>query len=384
MKSARLALLQIKTAFTRQRLLFCIYFLGLVLCMVVLIYYSGSGNRAKEFEVDNSFLTTYEVGISSTYYDEHHPQKHLDGEALAQMEENIPIPARDYLYKCTTNLDELKGVELSDAFLAQKNYPDSFVISAYRHNTMRSHAWVGRTEFTEEELLGAQVAVGPSELFSQIDPASPAKITLRGVPFTVIGAFPLYLDQWFFVPYQTLAEHFPITSVEIYLQRAPTQAENEEMKEFLTGLFPGEVIQSPDNNFNIRDTINRGSFVLSFALFLIAFFSMLFLMKYMLDQARQELVIYAVVGASKTRIFIILLLHNAVMVLLSGLTAIGIFLALKKPLFDTFSPVPEYQYTVGDFCGILLLAFVLSLLVSAPFLYRFARKTPTQLKNGAA
>ena len=93
------------------------------------------------------------------------------------------------------------------------------------------------------------------------------------------------------------------------------------------------------------------------------------------------MIVYSVVGASKKRALLILLLQNFFIVLGSGLLAFGLFFALKQPFFDSFAPAPDYRYTGSDLAALLFLELILSLLVALPFLLYFIRKTPTQLKS---
>lgn len=386
MKSVRLALQQIRTMFSRQKLFFILFFTGVTICSLVLTYYWGSGNLANSFE-NTSFLTNYQIKFPNPT---ERAQDALDKNAVSKLEQAVfPVPVKEYLYQSYFTEEQFSGVELSDTFL-QKNDPifgeGNFYVYSYRNNMVKAHAWVGRGEFTEEELsLGARVAVGPSELFPELDADHLPTVTLRGIPFEIIGAFPLYDSQWFLIPYQTLIqEDFPICSIEITLERVPTRAEDAEIAAILKEIFPDRAeIITPSTFFDLQEDAARQSLTISVVLYLIALLTMMFLMKYMLDCSRHEMVIYLVAGASKKRALLLLLLQNGVLVLSSSLVAFGLFFALKQPFFDSFSIAPDYRYTVSDLTALLLLELILSLLVALPFLLHFIRKTPVQLKSTA-
>lgn len=381
MKNIRLALQQIGAMFSRQKFLFILFSLGVTLCSLVLTYYWGSGNYGRTY-TDITPFVTYEVNDSQPTMN---PQDALDREAVSKLEQTVfPIPVKEYLYQSYMEPEAIPGVDLAP--LLQNSFTRDLIcyIYSYRNNTVENHAWVGRGEFSEEELsTGARVAIGPSELFTKLDPDNPTIVTLRDIPFEIIGALPIYNFLWFCIPYQTMVqEDFPITSIHLTFERVPTREEDAEITAILYELFPeGTTIETPLTDLDMRDGDTRYSMIISIVLYLIAFFTMMFLMKYLLDCSRHEMVVFSVVGASKKRALLLLLLQNSLLVLFSGLVAFALFFALKRPFFDIFAPAPDYQYTGTDLITVLLLELVLSFVIALPFLLQFIRKTPAQLNR---
>ena len=390
MKSIRLALQQISAMFSRQKFLFILFSIGVTLCSLVLTYYWGSGNFAHSMETPeyNTEVSTYEIGFSNPTMQ---PQDVLDKEAIAKLEQaDFPIPVQEFIYMSYINPDTISGVEITDTFWDWYSGPsdDPWVyVYSYRNNTDKKQASAGRVDFTEEELsAGARVVVVPEDLFPAFDQGSPPTITLRGIPFEVIGTKPVTQScQCFGIPYQAMVqEDFPISCIRFTLSRTPTFGENDEITAILEELFPENVsIDTPLFFISMLGDSTIHSMSISVALYFVAFLTMMFLMKYLLDQSRHEMVVYSVVGASKKRALLVLLLQNSLLVLFSGLVAFALFFALKQPLFALFAPSPDYRYTAVDLISILLLELVLSFLIALPFLLHFIRKTPVQLKNTA-
>ena len=375
MNTVKLALSQLKTQFTRQKLLFVLYFAGVVLCCTIFTFYYGSGNYSHTY-FDQDKFRTYHIGVEKPAFDQ------LDVTPFETLEEQLPVPVEDFFYQSYAKWDQLEGVTPSNEFL-QSYGMDVFFVCSYRKNATPFHAWLGRSAFTQEELeKGSRVVFAPSELIAALDPNQDTMVTIRGIPFQVIGAWPHFGDDLFFIPYRTMMqEDLPVTAVDFKLERIPTREEHEKIKARLEQLFPGATIETPDIYFNMQNSAKRQNAVTSVGVFLVSFFSFVFLMKYMLDRSRQEMVVYIIVGASKKRLFLLLLLQNCITVLSAGVVAVGAFWALKKPLFDKLAIAPDYQYTPADYAYVLLASVLLSMLVAIPFILHVIRKTPTQLKN---
>lgn len=150
MKTIKLALFRLFRYFKENRLIFVLYLLGSVTCVITFVYFYGNMMPSKHADARNSLLfRRYEVQLSEPLQLGTNDFAFLKGDPVEDINLETPL------------LKELPGK--SDNILVERGDGDYFIIQSYLYENTKIYTERGRTEFREEERNnGANVVMVPS------------------------------------------------------------------------------------------------------------------------------------------------------------------------------------------------------------------------------
>ena len=356
MKSIRLAFSRLRRYFEQDKLVFVLYLLGSVVCSLTFLFMYGNLASVKYIQASDSAVhRTYQFSAAEGV-----PLNAASFDDFSALEK---YPVQDILLKSTVSI-------------GSSNRGAS--ISTYLKNSTHLQAMQGRTEFTEDELRdGKPVIIVPVE-FNEGELGE--SIQVNGVEYEIIG-FSTGLD--FYIPPSCYREQdYPTLMASIVLSQRLSLAENNRLIEDLYERFscpfvenPGEIYQHELDNLPVE-------LLMMSAIYFLVFLAFTFLMKYMLDRNRYESIVYSIVGASKRKVFKIMLLEAFILSSVTSFLGILLHLSLYEPLFSKLNPTEGLTYQPEDYILVFLFSVLLSCLTLLPFLMHYSKDTLVQSKQG--
>lgn len=211
------------------------------------------------------------------------------------------------------------------------------------------------------------------------------EIKIDGVSFEVVGAAVCGVGDGYFIPYDTYLEMGygqRITKLRLYsVERQDIH--NDRVVALINEMFPKNTgIHSVANQLyhTERDASVDWIRLIVFNAFLSAV-AYAFLLYYILDTLHTENAISLLLGASKVRITVSILVEAVL--LSASANGIGLLLhrLLYRSVFTGLNITPELQYTLGDYAFIYLLMLSLSLLTALPLILRGWKLSPMEARQ---
>ena len=106
-----------------------------------------------------------------------------------------------------------------------------------------------------------------------------------------------------------------------------------------------------------------------------------FLLRYMLSTLRKENVVCLILGSSKLRTAILIFRDALALCVIANVMGLLVHWLLYQPVFRLLNIEESLRYTVNDYCLILLLMVVLSLIVAVPVVLTEIVSTPAAAKR---
>ena len=271
------------------------FLLGGIVCSTSFIYFYGNQLSTKKSEVstDSSYYTyTLKFDEPASYYE-------IKNSSLLNSEIIEDVMAVHYLL-----LDDLPKE------FNKNNYIDYYLrVCTQINNKHKLFSKMGRSEFYDEEIKnGKNVIILPNcdDIFSL---AQGDTVTLSGREYEVIGVN-TFIDN-FYIPSNTFDKcGYSIDEITIYTTERMSRTENSQFIANLHAEFPqSDLIESPSESYKAADSYFIGDFFLIMCEFIISALSFMFLIKFLIDKSNLENIIYLIVGATKRKLFLILILH---------------------------------------------------------------------------
>lgn len=388
MKSIYLALLRIEHYFSRNKFIFILYFLGLILCSVVCCFFIGNGNVGHNRELAFS-ARSYKISPTSSIESEQaikameEVKKSIDYEAIMFSfdiktddihfeDKNINLLGHDYGDGSSTKISVASFVNDSHIYLLEES--QSF----------------GRTNFSKQEKEGKNVIVFHNNYMNDsgiknFEKAVSDKLTIGNNNFVVIGTTLKDLADAY-IPYNTYKKlEFPVDEITMTMPVLPTSEENKKIvTEIVRGFSDMDIdVSIEDLGFWTAAVESAENTQKSYSIVIMAiiFCVFVFLMKYMMERSLYETVVFGTVGADSKQLIIIMLIENILLVLPTSVLGFIVYDLTKDILFKDLMIAPNYIYTFGDYAFIFVAMLVVSIVVSLPFYLFYLRKSLVKLKN---
>lgn len=367
MKTIKLIFSRIYFYFISNKLIFIMFLLGGIVCSISFIYFYGNQLSVKKSEVstDSSYYI-YELSFDEPIsYDEIKNSSILNSEVV-----------EDVTVKHNLLLDDLPK-ELNKNY-----YIDNILkVCTQINGSQKLFSKMGRVEFYDDEVKsGKNVIILPNceELFS----LSPGYIMMfNGEKYEVIGMNTFFND--FYIP-STKFENckYSIDEIKIYTVQRMSRVENSQFIANLHKEFPGSNLNdSPTNSYKAADNNFISEFFLIMCEFIIFTLSFIFLIKFLIDKSNLENVIYLIVGATKRKLFFILMLENIIISGVIGILSIVIYTIFYNQFFINFNIYEGLQYSVKDYIIIFISIVVLSCISAIPFIISCLKNSIITNKN---
>lgn len=375
MKIAKLAFYRVIHYFQENKLIFFLYLLGSITCVITFIYFYGNAMPNKYAEARNGLqFRQYYVTLNKTQAVDKNTFTFLKDSDI----QDIKLES-DSLGKIV-----LKTASLPDEPAAPDN-PDNndnqvdITVQAYMYGRTKIYNERGRCDFSQEELKsGKNVVVLPSLMEDTFK--SGADFSIKGVRYEMIGVHTI--STGFYIPYQAyIKQGYTTKKFTVTLNKALSKEGSSEFTKNLYKQFPNSSIIDPTNYFNSVSEQSPLMLLLLSIVYLISIASFLFLLKYLSDKNRSENVIYTMIGASKKNVMKIMVAENLLISLCSAVIAIFLHMALYGSFFSKINTIENITYQWNDYLVVFIFVLFLSVLTSVPFLISYSHNSIIHSKN---
>ena len=355
MKLLRLSFFRIASHIQRNRMTFCLFFVGAMLSSFVFLYFYGNAMKGQISERENSVsYRMFEV-----CFDENVPLR----EAQLHVLDDYGI--EEVFTSCQVTLPE----DLADKQFA--GMPQEVTAALYDWRT------------TQPDLFSSDIQGKTGVLADKIYGNDRTSMEINGIDFPILkrldsGSGVLYVPLATYLQYFGETDYLVFQTKEI-LSPEEIQAANEQLKtafpEASATLFP-DVFMETDQQLARSDQINAA------LLYVVSLVSFLFLFQYMEEQNQMENVVYQIVGAKRRQIFGMILLEVGVLAAVACLLTEVLHAVFYEPVFSKLNMTETWiTYSVKEYGVILLLTVMLALATAVPFFVSCLRETPVGLRR---
>lgn len=403
MKTLRLAFSRIFTYFSENKIIFILYFIGVIACIIFMLFFYGNVLNSKTGQ------TQYDELDFKTYYVSFATPTEITPETLEKLKDfQIEYDIQDIKLSAVLDMDgnNIDFSTCSDAstYFDYGNINNDFVsvdndivavsVDTFINNNNNILKGTDYQIFTDEEL---KQNVAAASLNAE------KSIKIKGQDFNVVKTVPKNTDEYYFkstpdyyIPadayFQSGIKTWKIT---IYVAEPFSQSMMYNYGYFLHEIFntkynPLKDVSGEYDCVGIPKTVYMAEYGDRFAqywsimeIFAVSIFSFMFLLKYLMDSCRRENSILMMVGAKKSRILVTNFIENVILTLFSTAIAILIHIALYDCLFSKINLYENIVYSAEDYLIITLIVFVMSTIIQIPFIISYWFKNIRNIKDGA-
>ncbi|NLJ31372.1 MAG: ABC transporter permease [Clostridiales bacterium] len=370
MKQWSLAFDNIKNLFRKNKLIFMLFFIGMTVCIICFIYFYGNTMSYKVNEAKNlDLLRTYRITFSPAEQTDHHMPAFLDGE-----------PVEDIILQSEIPFQKIQYQEMNSIFKEMyQNGAVPFCASVKNRTTL--YAEQGRVTFHPDELENASPVLIVPYLFLSRHSISNQDhpLLIDGTRFRMIGACTL---NTFYIPVNTFFKMgLSSTGMKVVFKNILSVQQEQAFYRKINARFPSAKITGPEPFKEFQKENAPTELFMVGIVYVMALISFMFLMKYMIDENRRELVIYSIAGASQRQISRQLILQITLLSVLASIAAIALYVCFYNLLFSKINITENITYNWRDYGIILIFSVLLADLTAYPFLLSCRAKSIVQLKN---
>lgn len=371
MKKISLVFDNLRHFFLRNKLIFTLYVLGNIVCVIAFIYFMGNMTSYKTQNAKNAIeLRTYKINLSVP----ENPKSDKLNKLKSDLTESIDL-------RCNLSIKSIQFDNISETF-GELVKQEPILLCTSMQNNSSIYAEQGRVHFTESEIKQAKnVIIVPSSLLADSPKLrSNSELILNGTPFQAIGTSTEFLS--FYIPsttYQRLG--FTVSSVKIIFKHPLSRYEEDQFYDNVGSLLKIQKITGPDSFKNALKSNTIHEMYLIGLIYIVSLLAFMFLIKYMIDCFQRELTVYALAGASGGQISMLLSLQVTIISFFSSAVAILIHVVLYRNFFSQINVLEHITYHWYDYLFVLILAVLLSNVAAWPFLLSCRRSTVMRLKR---
>lgn len=362
MKFFRLVFVRIIGYIQNFRLVFFLFFIGAVVSSFAFIYFYGNSLKYQVSTSENSedyrifevyFSSNEEVSIDQLHVMDQYNILDVGVTCL------VDIPEK-YDHNVPENIPRTMGALLNNGD-ALSTTDSSGISGIFNKNELN------KTNVVIDKIYGNNIK----------------NIEINGINFPVSDT----LDNGtgvIYAPINTYMQYFGTANYITFLTaNILNEQEIQEAKECLEKAFPAaSEIVAPDIYIQIDKDEQTSNIIATSIMYIVSLFSFLFLLKYILDCNNLENSMYYLIGAKRTKVFLLIFTEAAVLSIVSTLIAIFIHSFFYEDIFQHFNMTQTpILYRTFDYIFILLITVSLSLITTIPFIFASLRDTPINLKN---
>lgn len=380
MKYVYLALLRIQHYFTKNKFIFVLYSLGIILCAVIMTFLIGNGNRANNHNY--SFrVKAYTINFQ-TPMEADEIKKNIDTKDSVIDYENILFLSSLPVEQIKFSDEKIKIVELIWLENGKVAPKENFIIGTYLNNDeLKDEQYYRRTEFSKQEENGGNAIVCNYETVLNFTKSNSNSMQIENMPFNIIGlTYNDFADAY--LPYKTYNNlHLNINSILIEMKDLPSASQNKDIVKTLEDIFEHKVnIESPESYIKAQEDDYIKNMLESIIIVAITLITFISLMKYMLERSRYETIIFNSVGATSRKLFLIMILENIFIVIPATIIGILVYSCIKN-VFSLLAYAPGYTYTLNDYIFVIISLMIVSIIISLPFYIMCIKKSLISMKN---
>ncbi len=204
------------------------------------------------------------------------------------------------------------------------------------------------------------------------------KINLFGREYTIVGR---HTGAEYYISLEDYQDSELITNQIIVTAKNRQSKANDQILSMLNAQFENEYIKTP---YIYENADQRGSSTELFMIccvFAVVMISFMFLLRYLIDQNADENITSLIVGAPKSVILTLIYWEGLILSAVSYLIGLIIHRATWDQLFSKINVSDSIEYHLSDYLTMFLLMFVLTIIVLTPFLKKYSKMTPIEVKR---
>lgn len=204
-------------------------------------------------------------------------------------------------------------------------------------------------------------------------------IDINGVDYTISGMYIGPLENMCLIPYENFIENFPIEYIQLDLDEKFFDTE-EKYNSLIAHLNQRYKTQVEYEDFNQSHAVTiEGSRGVAMFFFLLGIACITFVYLYILKRRTKRFSVYALYGARKSRIIMILAVGNFAIYTLSFLIAFIIAKVLNALVFPLFFSYNTFLINASDVLLFYLMMLAVYIVVTVVYSIRFFGKTSVQI-----
>ena len=342
---------QIRLNIAHCKAIFSLYIVSLIVINYIVCFLYGAFNiHILEKRSEDLAKCTYLIDYKN-------PEKFENVQKLKSI--NYVGSSRFYIYESLFETEEnffrIRSSETSEL-------PENLLLAA------------GRRNFTETELTGdvksAIVSPNLGKLGDRISLSADDQ-------YLVVGVLDTPQENLFYIPFRTYQElNLDVHRFTYIVKNKLTAKEQEEMLHAID-----------DSNINMisfynsaeqemkQAVLERAGFTI---IFIVINFSFLFLLQFISDKTKKSYILYGILGAERSTIFLILYIERIFYVSLTMMFS-SLLHFVTKDAFHKIMNLPGSKMEFVDYVVINLIEIVSVFIVSLPFVISFFKKSYTTI-----
>lgn len=384
MKIFRLTLSRIATHFVENKLIFILFFLGILASSITIIFYYGNLFSFKNGVYDDfSEIRAYTINLRiPQIIDKDEIIKMAEYEGNCKIQDIIFSSVLDengndsIKFDNEDNKTSLYFTDLTEAEIIGFGGHKFMIAEAYLNNNANVYAYPEPQIFNEAQ-QHELVAVAPKN--------KPDTIKIANKTYNVVSKQTV---EHYIIPVEKLfSSGVRIAQIKIYTEnklsenmmyRYSDYLENNISKKFKsTDVY----VEPPKVWYNTENDGNKMGFSGITAIAAISLIAFMFLLKYMMLLSHKNNVILMMVGAKKSDVLKIVILENIILVTGSVLSAVLLHSILYQPVFSKVNIYGNIVYYPMDYLNIYLIILLVSLLVNIPFFVGYYKNNIREARN---
>lgn len=349
MKIIILSLAQLKNLFKKNRLVFCLFFGGILLSVLAFIYSYGNiaPSKVQETLNDPAFRTI-----------------------AVHLPSGLPIQ-EEFLYQLDEYGIEEVSVDHYDGKYELFVSENGLLIQAFRENGVTV---LEEFRFEQKDFMQDVVIVSNAHEGETMD--------LEGKEYRILKKVSFMSPGYAFIPIQAfLSQQLEIDTIQYTFKDYRNRRELMEISEKLHTLFPQGEIVPPRTLLEDMGGEDTQALFLIGAVFFIAMMVFLILFNQLVRANAPDYVLYRITGASRFQVFLSILIQNMIFFL----TAFLLAFLIHRGLYGLFDQWLNFRggirYTMRDYGSVFVLACLGTVLMEMPFALGFANKTLIGMKT---
>ena len=388
MKLIRFSLMKLINNIRNNIILFLVFFLGMFLSAIALIYFYGNmtyymkNKDSAELQYRKySVLRTRDYGwvkenngtLNSSFG---LPNNMVSLERVQSVFREDSRVENIFLYSilCESETNEIFITNSNTQFISSLVIEDNYKVYIKERK--------GRIEFTESEKAGENVVIIPATCYLSIG----EYIDIYGKDYKIIGQHTL--DDVFYIPFNTMIkEQLPTLKLQLIVNKRIIDAkEDAEFCEYLYDKFltepvfdkNGEVLNVGIGSpyFYLETDFEESFSEVLFLCVLYIFSSIIFmiLFKFFWDMQRYDNMVLMLIGATKGDISFVCLIQMITLSLIPSLLAVLVHACLQTNFFPKVNWQDNLWYQRKDYLFLLAIMMLLTLIISIPLVIRYNKK----------
>lgn len=385
MKTLRLVFSRIGTYFSRNKTIFVLYIVGMVVCVITLIFLYGNlmSSKPRIFRNESycrSVSVYFRDPVTLTDDDiEELRDFYMDGKIQeikfsAVLDKN----GNDSFDFFTGDIYEGEGTQPAMCYIDRDSDidPDDYIIvDSYLNNNDDMMVNPKPNIFSKDQLKQS-VAAAPKD--------KNGSIRIQGEDFNIVEN--VASDDYVIPIEKYMSSNIRTCYMQIYTDSIWSKFAVTEYVNYLKAVFDDAnysyTIFDPLPFYGELEAQNLQNMGMLMVVFGCTILSFMFLLKYLMDCARYENGILMMVGAKRTHILLMNFLENIILTLFCITAASLIHIGFYRVFFSKISLFENLEYHLEDYLIIAGLILVASIIIQIPFMIVYWKNNIKNIKEG--